>query len=79
MDDVKKDGDPIRLRECIEVHLRTGEILKAAVPQGLQRFIVTEGNEDYTIGVSYLRGTGGGNVFYGFYYQRQLGVSRRIN
>lgn len=47
MEPPKEDGDPIRLRECIEVHLRTGEVMKAAVPQGLGRFIMTENHVRY--------------------------------
>lgn len=67
MEPPEEDGDPIRLRECIEVHLRTGEVMKAAVPQGLGRFIMTENHESNVVGISYLRGTGGGHIFHGFY------------
>jgi hypothetical protein len=62
------EGDPIKLRECIEVHIRNGELRSIVAPQGLGRWIETDtGPEGNVIGTSYMRGTGNGSHFYGFY------------
>lgn len=64
-----KTGDKIRLRECLEIHLNKGKVLKVAVPQGLDRFIQTSMEGSHVVGTSYHRGTGNGSgsIFYGFY------------
>lgn len=60
-------GEKVRLRECLEIHLNGGKVLKVAAPAGLQWFIQTDMAHGQVVGTSYHRGTGGGSMFYGFY------------